>query len=192
MGWKSGYYEKQRRRSNARSFMTIKHSAAQHRLQTLLSAHGVAVLEHPWCVNAKGINFGHDTLWRYSDTLFGDGPSYELLISYGYSPVVIVDLACATDDGVITSAFEVVAFASPNSAKLALLKTLSFPVYSVSADAALALTPECPWLPLAFNPERVRSLGHPFQILNRKPHVPRLVVPNFETLIRGAGKLPAE
>lgn len=185
MGWRTERWEARKRSSAARSFVTIKHQAAQAHMQTLLSAHGVAVLEHPLCVNAKREQFGHDTLWR-SNNLFGDGPSYDLLISYGYSPLCISDVCCATADGVITSAFEVIAFAPPNSAKQALLRTLNFPVYSIDANAALALTSACPWLALAFGTDRRIPLGWPFTCLNEKSALTR----RFAELRLPLGKPP--
>jgi hypothetical protein len=135
MGWRGEHFETKRRRSFARNVVPIKHQAAQAHLIRLLSAHGVAVEEHPVATDRSGVLHGDTQLWRSGD-LFGLSPTYEALTYGGYLPLVIFDICCASSDGAIMSALEIVAFAPPSAKKRAFLQRISFPVWRVDATNA--------------------------------------------------------
>ena len=160
MGWRRAA---KHRRSNAQHNVSVLHDAAQAHLTRLLSAHGVAVTEHPLAVDRTGVTRGATHLWR-SDNLLGLAPTFEALRYADYWPLTIFDVVTASPDGVLLAAFEVAAFAPPSSRKRALLRSLALPVWSISANDALNMTPECPWLAVAFRTDRKSRLAaHPLR-----------------------------
>jgi hypothetical protein len=146
---------------------------------------GHACREHPIAVDRRGALHGETTLWRSGD-LFGAAPTYEALVYAEMIPLVIFDLVVVDRSGTIKSAIECVVSHPCTAKKRALLARVDFPVWTVDATAALALTEKCGWLPHLFAGRT--NIGWPFELINthvRKPGP--LVTPRFRGL-----KLPIE
>lgn len=180
--WRSERWEAKRRRSNAQSTISVLHDASCAHLERLLGAHGLALREHPIAVDRKGLTHGDTHLWRSGD-LFGEPPTFAALRTADFWPQVIFDVVTATKEGKLITAFEVVAFSPPSARKRVLLAKLGVSVYLAEARDVLALTPECPWLPLAFKTPRTIPLGFPFTALNPSAKHRGVVVQQFDKLM---------
>jgi hypothetical protein len=168
-GWKSEWWEAKKRRAAGQHYISVRHDAGCAHLERLLMAHGEhdwgrALREHPVATDRKGVLHGGTQLWRSGD-LFAAAPTYEALVYAELMPLVIFDLVVADRSGTIKSALEVVVSHPCTMKKRAFLARIDFPVWSVDASDALALTGECVWWSWLF--EGATNVGHPFTLINR-------------------------
>jgi hypothetical protein len=190
MGWRTEWWETKRRRSNAQSYISVRHDASCTHLERLLNAHGGedggrAVRKHPWAIDRRAVSYGDRTLWREKDLFGATAPSHEALIYAEMTPLVIFDLVVADRSGTIKSAIECVVSHPCTAKKRAFLARIDFPVWSVDASDALALREDNVWLPYLFAGRT--NVGHPYTLINT--HV-RERNREFAKLIAPPVKLP--